>query len=297
MYKKRILSGVIAGLLLSTGGAFAAKCKISDLTKCLDSVCYDGIDQGSRCWQCGTSAAKKPAAIEYALGDSPVMQSLSVGVSSKTSISAKELKSAPDDPGERYKWATKQCLAKLTDCTTDEADDNYDPLIQQACKAVMGEQEYAAALKKVQTKKTEEQCLAEIQNCVLRDDKCGSDLLNCSADSAFDQNVAYCAADANGCSDFISKIRANLQTSKDDMLAKRKTRISDFQKRKADERLAKMNAANAMCGNGGKNGCIIEICGNMPNGLGDEGFCADQEEERVAGILCKFVDTACDRMK
>ncbi|MDR3208777.1 MAG: hypothetical protein LBT45_02920 [Rickettsiales bacterium] len=283
-------------VLLCASHGFAAKCKVSDLQKCLDSACHDDMDSGSRCYNCGTSLAKRPEKQKYALGDTPEMKSLSVGKSSKNTISDKDLKKAPSDPGERYKWATAECVKKLKDCSPEDATENYDKLIDQSCKIALGDSDYESSMKKAAVKKTSDQCNAELSLCLLSAGKCDGNMLKCEEDDEFNRNFSACAVEAAGCGEFVTALRDKMKKQRDDMVAKRESRLSDLVKLRRMEREEKLAAASRIC-NGGKDACILEMCGNLPNGLDENGLCGDGEEKIMSATLCKFVDIACDRLK
>ena len=105
-------------------------CSVANLTRCLDSVCAInvGANPAARCQYCGSASAGEPS-------KSTTMKSISAGAFAKYTISDKELKKAPSDPGERYVWGTKLCLQKVSGCTPDDVTDNYDSLVEQSCKA------------------------------------------------------------------------------------------------------------------------------------------------------------------
>jgi hypothetical protein len=275
----------------------AAKCKQSDLLACLDSVCSEDMEPTSRCYLCGTSAAKKPKAADYALGDSPVMQSLSVGKSSKNTISDKELKSAPKDPGERYQWATKECAKKIKDCEPEDVSDNYDKLIDQACKVALNDTEYEASLKKAAVKKTAEQCASDLNACLLASNKCDGNMLKCETDEEFNRNFSACMVLATGCDEFTTTLRDRMKKSRDEMVAKKDGNLDDLVSLKKMERERDMKTAKNLCSGAGKEMCVAEVCGNFPNGLDANGLCADPEEKILAANLCKFVDIACNKLK
>jgi hypothetical protein len=299
-FNKTKFAGIFFALCVAPlFGAAAAKCKVQDLQKCLDSVCAVGIDlePGERCYSCGTSAAKRPEKQKYALGDTPEMQALSIGKSSKNTISDKDLKKAPKDPGERYVWARAECVKKLKDCSLDDAAENYDNLIDQSCKIAMGDAEYAATQKEKSVKKTQEQCTAELSGCLLSAAKCGANMLQCEDDADFNRNFSACAADASGCGDFMTAMRDRGKRQRDDMVAKKNSRLDDLAKLRQLERQEKFARADKLCNSGGKDACMLEMCGNMPVGLDENGLCGDANEKIWAASLCKFVDIACDRLK
>ncbi|MDR1071123.1 MAG: hypothetical protein LBL21_00565 [Rickettsiales bacterium] len=294
--KIKFIGIVFALAALCAPPGFAAKCKISDLQKCLDSACYDDMDSGSRCYMCGTSLAKKPEKQKYALGDTPEMKSLSVGKSSKNTISDKDLKNAPADPGDRYKWATAECVKKLKDCSPEDATENYDKLIDQSCKIALGSSDYEASLKKAAVKKTADQCGADLSVCLLSASKCAGNMLNCEEDGEFNRNFSACMVEASGCDEFTTTLRDKMKKQRDDMVAKKESRLSDLVRLRRMEREENLAAANRIC-NGGKDACVLEMCGNLPNGLDENGLCGDSEEKIMAASLCKFVDIACDKIK
>ena len=276
---------------LSFSDGWAAMCRISDLQKCLDSVCAQNADPSERCYACGTSAAVRPTS------SAPVMQSLALGTSSKNTLSASELKNAPVDPGERYQWATSECLKKLKDCTAENVTNNYDKLIEQSCKVALGDAEYAASMKKSSVKKTSNQCNSEISRCLLGSARCDSNMLKCQVDAEFDRNFSACMAEVSGCDEFLQDLRSTMLNSRNRMISEKDSRITDLIKLKQLEREEKMASARRLCTSGGKADCILEICGNMPIGLDEDGKCSNQNERQWATSLCKFVDIACDRLK
>ena len=294
------LIGVLSVLVLMPLSANAA-CRVSDLLQCLDSVCAENVDMepGARCYSCGTSAAKRPEKTEYKLGgDTPGMQSLAVGRSSRNTISDKELKNAPKDPGDRYKWATVECAKKVNSCTADDVSDNYDKLIDASCKIALGESEYAAVMKNAKdSKKTAPQCESELSACLLAPTKCDATMLKCELDADFNRLFAVCMSEASGCGDFTTTMRDNIKKQRDDMVAKKNNRINELIQLKKMERQEELESANRLCSAGGKESCIIDMCANLPTGLNSNKQCADADERMWAASLCKFVDTACNRLK
>ena len=95
-----------------------AVCSRANLTRCLDSVCAINVstNPAARCQYCGTTNAGEPPTKNG-------IKSVSVGASTRFNISDKELKSAPNDPGQRYVWATTKCIERVTDCTPDDVSD------------------------------------------------------------------------------------------------------------------------------------------------------------------------------
>lgn len=269
-------------------GAFAAaqQCSRANLTRCLDSVCAINISSNpaARCQYCGSVSAGTPPNTK--------MKSVSVGASAKYNISDKDLKKAPTAPGERYAWATKQCIAKVSGCTPDDVTEAYDKLIEQSCTAagVSAQMEKLQAdLKKTRTKSD---CESEITACVINASGCTADYRACKENASFDRVFASCSALSAGCDNFTSEIRTALLGERDNAVEN------------ADLILAKIvGAYQAMRDatlSGIKNGCkdnrlydecIETVCNrNMPD------KCAAEDEQVSAGLLCQFHKTACDTL-
>ncbi len=288
--KFKIFSLFAVMLMAGISGAHAAtKCSIANLTRCLDSACAINVSSNpaARCQYCGTSSAGEPT--------KGGMRSVSAGASAKYNISDKELKKAPTDPGERYAWATKQCLSKVAGCTPDDVTDNYDKLIEQSCKAAGISSQMSELATKANKKSTKPKCKTDIESCMLADVRCGANFVNCETPADFDKFFSECSVDATGCDEFTSEIRTDLASARDsaienadELLA---SIVAGYQKKRDD----KLTNARAQCDNGsGKEQCIENICNNTMRNKCDAATNTGNAERAIATTICKFHDIACD---
>lgn len=265
-------------------------CSVANLNRCLDSVCAIniGANPAARCQYCGSASAGEPT-------KSTAMKSVSAGSSAKYTISDKELKKAPTDPGQRYVWGTKLCLEKLPDCTPDDVTDNYDSLIEQSCKAAGISAEMAGLAKKINTQKTQNTCSTEINACVIDTKRCNADYKKCESDADFDKYFAECSIASTGCESFLTNIRQELISARNSAIAnadKLLKNIVNAYKNAREQKLA--TAQNSCKNNKAKQDCVERVCkSNMRNKCAT-GF---EYEKTVANELCKFYDTACERLK
>lgn len=264
---------------------WAAPCSRINLTKCLDSACAINISSNpaARCQYCGTTDAGTPASN---------MKSISTGASSKNTISAKDLKKAPSDPGERYVWATKLCLEKIQNCTEDDVSEAYDPLIEKSCTAAGISNDMARLQKKAATNnKSATTCSNEISTCLTAADKCDSDFSKCSDDSDFDKFFASCSSRATGCTNFISKSRDEIDTMRKSALDATSSNIDAIVTARKNAREQKMSSIKSGCSkNTDFEKCIETVCKN--NTIDN---C--QSDKRIANALCEFHKTACTKIK
>lgn len=286
--KYRILIS-FASLLFAPTFVYGA-CSTANLTRCLDSVCAINIgsNPAARCQYCGTLSAGEPE-------KSNAMKTVSAGASAKYTISDKELKKAPTDPGERYVWGTKLCLEKVSDCTTDDIEKTYDPLIEQSCKAAGISAETAKLSKKVNTAKTQKSCSDDISLCIIDAKRCDANYKNCESDSDFDKYFSECSVLSTGCESFVADIRTTLIASRKSSFANASKLLSNIvasYKNAREQRLA--NAQSACKNNKSKTDCINRVCANNMRNKCAVGF---EYEKSVATELCKFYDTACERLK
>ena len=288
--------------VLFARAADASRCRISDLQTCLDSACMEHGNPASRCYMCGTSAAegaRPPEDDRKSARMAPQMTSLSMGGSSRNTISDKDLKDAPTKPEDRYMWAQSTCLGKLSDCSEDDVEENYDKLLGQACNIAMNDLEFNASILRSKEKKTEDTCNAELSQCLLRADRCGPNMLGCADgdNTDFNRNFSACAVDVGGCDDFTTDLRSRMLSQRDEMVNKRDERVQELAELRKNERENRLQQVTAMCQEDrGFNACVMEMCGNFPIGLVD-GMCQNQEEARWARQICAFVSTACQRLK
>ncbi len=267
---------------------FGATCSQMNLTRCLDSVCAINISSNpaARCQYCGTASAGTPSA-------SSGMQSLSLGQSAKYTLTEKELKNAPSDPGQRYIWATKQCIEKVSGCTAEDVSDVYDELIEQSCKAAGVSAQMTATIANANKQTASEtSCLSTIRACMIEDKRCGADYSSCEDDASFNNFFSACSVEAVGCGDFIATIRTNLTTARDTAINNAEALVESIVKNYQTSREQKLYSAQESCkDNKALNDCIETICErSMPY------KCATghESERATANQFCKFYETACE---
>lgn len=270
------------------GVSYAApSCSHANLTRCLDSVCAINISSNpsARCQYCGTSGAGAPP--------KNVMRSVSAGSSAKYNISEKDLKKAPTDPGERYAWATAQCIAKISGCTPDDVSDVYDKLIEQSCTAAG----VSAQMKKLQSNisktKSATTCESEITVCIKDSKRCTSDFRKCSENSDFDNFFSACSTEITGCDEHISDIRSKLISSRDTAIKGASAALTKIISTYQNTRKNQIANIESGCKNSRDfDACVQTVCtNNMPNKCGD-GF--ERTEKVAANALCEFHRTACN---
>ena len=279
----------VIGLLFAPAFAFGA-CSTNNLTRCLDSACAIniGANAAARCQYCGSSAAGTPTT-------AGVMKNITAGSAAKYTLSDKELKKAPTNPGERYIWAAEQCLKKIGGCTAEDVSDTYDSLIEQSCKAAGISADMANLTKKAKQTKNSKSCSADINKCVLNEKHCGNNYTNCESDADFDKYFSQCALASQGCDEFLSEIRPDLSNTRKGIFANAAKQLQGlvqwYQTKRANSLAQKTNN----CKNGSaKQTCINAACASyMPN------KCATgyENERSMAEQLCGFYDTACERLK
>jgi hypothetical protein len=284
--KQHILSSLL--FISACSGAFAAtqRCSRANLTRCLDSVCAINLSSNpaARCQYCGSKNAGTPPASK--------MKSVSVGTSAKYNISEKDLQNAPEAPGERYIWATTQCIAKVPGCTPDDASEAYDKLIEQSCTAAgisAKIEELQAELKKTRTKSN---CESEITACVIDASGCTADYHACKENVNFDRVFASCSALSTGCDSFTSEIRTTLLAEHDNAVENTDlilAKIVGTYQAIRDNALA--NAQLGCENNRAFDECVKTVCNrNMPD------KCAAKDEQASAALLCQFHKTACNTL-
>ena len=280
---------LFSSVLMCPAFAYGA-CSVANLTRCLDSVCAIniGANPAARCQYCGSASAGVPT-------KSTAMKSISAGASAKYNISDKELKKAPSDPGERYVWGTKLCLEKVSGCTPDDVEENYDPLIEQSCKAAGIAAEFSNLAKKANEQKTENTCSSEISICLIDAKRCNANYSNCESEANFDKYFADCGVLSTGCESFLTDIRAELLSARDTAIANAEKLLKNIVDSYKNLREQKLNEAQASCKNNrAKTECIDRVCNSQMRNKCEIGF---DYEKTVAEQLCKFYDTACERLK
>lgn len=276
-------------LLFAPTLAFGA-CSVANLTRCLDSACAINIgsNPAARCQYCGSSAAGKPS-------KSTAMKTVSAGSSTRYNISDKELKKAPSDPGERYVWATKICIEKVSGCTTEDVTDNYDSLIEKSCTAAGISAQMINLTQKANKTKTQSVCSDEITACITDDKHCSPDYRKCTTDAEFDKIFSECSVSATGCDSYSKTIRSKLASAHDSAIKNADKILENIVAAYQNSRNTKLrNAQNSCKDSSGKKKCITTVCNNnMPHKC-DEKY---EYETGLASQLCGFYDTACDRLK
>ena len=277
------------GLFMVPGFAFGA-CSTANLTRCLDSVCAIniGANPAARCQYCGSTSAGTPST-------AGVMKNITAGSASKYTLSDKELKKAPTDPGQRYIWATEQCLKKLKDCSGEDVSDNYDSLIEQSCKAAGISADMASLAKKVSQEKKQPACESEINSCLIAEKRCLADYRNCESDANFDKYFSECSIAATGCDSYISAIRSKMISSRDAAIKNADLALKNIVNAYQTARKQKLAGTQQSCKDkSGKQNCVKTVCANnMRNKCGD-GY---EYETTLAEQLCGFYDVACGRLK
>lgn len=281
---------IFFGMFMAAPTFVYGACSVANLTKCLDSVCAInmGANPAARCQYCGSASAGEPT-------KSTAMKSVSAGSSTKYSISDKELKKAPKDPGERYMWGTKLCLEKVKDCTPDDVTDNYDSLIEQSCTAAGIAADFANLAEEINEQKTQTSCSSDISLCMTNAKHCANSYKNCESDADFDKYFSQCSVEATGCDEFLASIRTNLMASRKtayDNADKLLERIVSSYKTAREKRLAE--AQTSCTDNLAKLDCIERVCAYNLRNKCAIGF---EYEKTVAEQLCKFYDIACERLK
>lgn len=285
--KKYNIFFIFCSFLAFSDGCGATTCSRANLTRCLDSVCAinSGSNPSARCQYCGTESAGTPP--------TGGMQSVSVGASAKYNLTAKELKSAPNEPGKRYAWATAQCIQKVTGCTPDDVSDAYDSLIEQSCKAAGISAEMSTLQTAARKKPTPSSCTNTIQSCIIAQNKCGSDWRACSTDSDFDKFFSACSVDASGCDEYISSVRTDLFNTRNTTIANADAAIQGIAKSYQSARENRLASARTSCkDNASRDACIESVCANNMRNK-----CETKDEKSMATELCKFYELACNVLK
>ena len=281
----------IFGLIAFPNALLGATCSKMNLTRCLDSVCAININSNpaARCQYCGTANAGTPPT-------SKAMQSLSLGQSARYTLTEKELEDAPTDPGQRYVWATKQCIEKVSGCTTDDVSETYDDLIEQSCKAAGVTAQMNATITAVNTQNTTESgCYNTIRACLTDEKKCGSDYSACAEEASFNNFFSSCSVEATGCSDYIAQIRTDLSSERTDAVNNAENLVTSIVEGYQKAREQKLYSVQEACkDNKAMNDCVETICQrSMPDKCAP-GSSSYKLEKEAAEQFCKFYAVACE---
>ena len=274
-------------LILGIGTSYAAtaSCSRANLTRCLDSVCAINISSNpaARCQYCGTSNAGTPP--------KNAMRTVSAGASAKYNISDKELKKAPTDAGERYAWATTQCIKRVAGCTADDVSDTYDSLIEQSCKAAGVSAQLDRTLAAAAKQKSRVSCENDIRACLIADTYCMADFRNCQSDADFDKFFSACGVNATGCDDHISTIRDELIADRDTAIKNADTILTQIVASYSAAREKKLSGIKSSCtDNSARDACISAVC---QRSMANQCAAGYESEKSMAIQLCKFYEIAC----
>ncbi len=289
--KKHILNFIVCTFIPGIAlAAPAQKCSVANLNKCLDSACAINLstNPSARCQYCGTSSAGTPPTDNG-------MRSVSVGTSAKYSFTDKELKKAPSDPGERYAWATRECITKVAGCTPDDVTDNYDKLIEQSCTAAGISAQMNSLQNKMAKPANKSACNADILSCIIDEKHCGPDYASCKDDADFNKFFAACSVQNNGCDDYITDIRTEIIATRDNIVQNTDNAINAIAATYKNTRDARLQNAKSVCdGDSGRQSCITSVCERSMANKCAAGF---EAEKSMATQLCKFYDLACAVLK
>lgn len=270
-------------------------CSVNNMTKCLDSVCAINIgsNPAARCQYCGMASAGDPT---KSVGG---MKTISAG--SKYTLSEKELKKAPTDPGERYVWARQKCYEKVSGCDKtsederEEIEESYDKLIQQSCTAAGISADMAKLSEKVNKEKTKHSCNSDIKICLMDNKHCSANYANCEAQADFDKHFADCGVLSTGCEKYLSDIRSELLASRNSAIENADKLLAGIVEAYKQQRTQKLNSTNESCKTGSaKKACVETVCKNNMRHQCEVGY---EYEQGLAEQLCKFYDIACERLK
>jgi len=277
---------------VAPGFAHAA-CSRANLTRCLDSACAVNIstNPAARCQYCGTANAGTPANTD--------IKSVSVGGSTKFVLSDKDLKSAPSDPGQRYVWATRQCIQRVNGCSADDVSDTYDKLIEQSCTAAGISSQLATLTAQIGKTKSETACNGEISVCVQSDAHCHTDFSACTDDAEFTRIFSLCATETAGCDEYTTTIHAELSANRNIMISGKSAILENVVKSYQNARQDALNTMHGICdNNAGRESCIAMMCAQrMPNKCATSANGKESDEKATAEKICKFYDTACATLK
>ncbi|MBP5707416.1 MAG: hypothetical protein J6W79_00280 [Alphaproteobacteria bacterium] len=266
-----------------------AACSHANLLRCLDSVCAINLstNPAARCQYCGTANAGEP--------ESGGMKNVSVGGSTRYNLTERELKKAPTDPGERYVWATNQCISRVAGCTPDDVSETYDKLIEQSCTAAGISAQMETLSGKLTKTKTRATCTSEITACIQTNTKCHTDFTGCQSDSEFTRFFSECIATVTGCDEHTTNLRSELLSMRATAEKNASLVLTSIVQAYQSDRAKRLAHAKSTCiNNSGRESCINLVCNQrMPNKCAD-GF---SDEISMATSLCKFYDTACATLK
>ena len=148
---------------------------------------------------------------------------------------------------------------------------------------------------KVNTKKNNSTCSTEISACIIDAKRCTADYRNCESDADFDKYYAECSVLSTGCESFSKEIRSTLIANRDNAIKNADEILNNIVIAYKTSREHKLKNSQTGCkDNSAKKNCISMVCYNNMRHKCELGF---EYEETLADMLCKFYDTACDRLK
>ncbi len=282
-FKTFAFSMLFMGLAVDVAGA---ACSRQYLSRCLDSVCAINIGSNlaARCQLCGSAASG-----DFKDSGLPIM---SVGASARYSVNAQELRDAPLDPGARYVWAQEKCFEKVEGCSVTDAQNIYDPLIEQSCKAAGTMAELGRLDEELKKTKTLAECKDEINSCMIADTACGATFAACRENAELDRLFSGCVSTAGGCAGFSADIKSALVSSRDNTIKAIAQRITDVVNSRRMTRETNLEIARLECdGGAARTECEKAVCANNTRQK-----CATENERIIANMLCKFQENACARI-
>ena len=111
----------------------------------------------------------------------------------------------------------------------------------------------------------------------------------------FDKYFSECSVASVGCDEYLTDVRARLLSARDTSIANAdkllQTIITSY-KSAREQKLA--SAQNSCQDSRAKLECVERVCKNNMRNKCEIGF---EYENTVAEQLCKFYDTACERLK
>ena len=121
------------------------------------------------------------------------------------------------------------------------------------------------------------------------------DYRNCERDADFDKFFSECAVLSTGCDAYSKKIRTTLIAARNSAIKNTEKILKNIVAGYQNSRKQKLDSTRKSCKDDSlKKKCINLVCNtNMPHKC-DTGY---EYEETLAGQLCKFYDTACERVK
>jgi hypothetical protein len=168
-------------------------------------------------------------------------------------------------------------------------------LIEQSCTAAGISAEFTELAEQVNEQKTSSSCSSEISSCIINAKRCSANYRKCESDSEFDKYFSECSITSVGCDAYLKDIRARLISARDTSIANADKVLQTIIASYKSAREQKLAAAQTSCkNNAAKLDCVESVCKTNMRNRCEIGF---EYEKAVAEQLCKFYDTACERLK